>query len=239
LSAGSLEATQVRANVEWNAGVLQLKPLRAEVWDGRHRGELKVDLRRASPSYEWRGELQQVSMKDLGGAANFPWEGGTATLRGTGTAGGSTTSALLRSMNASVEIDWRDGLLNHPEWEPEAEPLTLRRFLGKAELRGGTFRIPAGALQLQQGKYEVSGVASRNGDLKFRLVRALNNSGSLPVGAVPTGAEAYRITGTLERPVVSVMARPQPEHLDSMATEIQDRADAGDKNSRIPLRPGR
>jgi hypothetical protein len=236
---GSLPVFRVRASVEWSSGILHLKQLRAEMWEGQHRGDLSIDLRRPLPSYNWRGELQQVSMTELGRAADLPWEGGRATVRGEGTASGSISSDLLRSMNVSLQIDWRNGLLKNLNLEEEGEPLTLKRFLGKVELRAGTLTIPSATLRLEQGGYEVGGAASRNGDLKFHLLRTLGGSGGIVSAATARGAAAYSITGTLERPVVDAIARPEEASLLSTGTEVQDRADARSKDPRIPLRSGR
>src|SRR5581483_6492894 len=61
----SVVASRVEAELEVNGSRMLFRKLRAELLDGRYKGDLRADLGAPEPSYQWHGQLEQVSMADV------------------------------------------------------------------------------------------------------------------------------------------------------------------------------
>ncbi len=211
LQVNSAVARGLRADVQWNRGILQLKHLQAQVWDGEQGGELTADFRGAAPAYEWNGELQQVALEDLSGSEGEDYlqpvsrAQGKATLTGTLKASGSTAAQLRASASGVLQVNWHKGVLQGLALDGRGGPLRFRALHGTVEFHGGEMKISEGWLQAPDGLYRVSGTAALARDLKIRLARVAESPQNLdvrPKTAPARTAEGYWITGPLDAPIV-------------------------------------
>jgi len=194
---GGLTANHVSGSVRLQRGIVSIGNLRAEVLGGTHMGELRADFSGAQPVYSARGALDKVSIALLAALTHDGWGNGRAGGSYQVTASGWDAAALRDSAAGDIAFNWRDGALTHLSLTGGAAPLRLRQFQGKATLAGGLLTLSACKMDTPGGIYTVSGTASLDRQLELRLVRAK--------------AQAYDVSGTLEKPRVKIGKLPPTE----------------------------
>jgi hypothetical protein len=171
-----------------------LSDINADLLGGRYTGQIESDFTSETPTYRSSGNLQKLAMPNVAAIMKDEWASGTASLSYRGTAQGWNADELLSSASGTAQFDWREGTLPHIEIDGDGRPLRIKAFAGKFELREGVVTIAQSKLQAPNSIYLVSGTASLGRRLELRLTRE--------------GAPSYSITGTLERPSVSLIRSP-------------------------------
>jgi AsmA family len=190
-----LAASHVSANVELEDGKLQLSLLQGGVLGGWHVGEWRADFTGKVPEYSGSGTLQQVALGQIAQAMHDPWITGVGNTSYHARMSGLTTSELISSANASLQVEALDGTLPHLALVSGAGPLHLRRFAGRLFFRDRKLEIAEGKLETPENVYQVSGTASLARSLNVKLTRV--------------GARGFDITGTLTQPRVAEAALPE------------------------------
>jgi hypothetical protein len=198
LQVQSLEATGVSARVVLEAGKLQITGLTADFLGGRHRGEWQADFSGQTAVCKGSGTVTGALLTDVADAMKDGWIAGTANM--SYDVKGSCPAEFWTSAEGTLQFDMRDGTLPHVLLVGVAEPLKVTRFMGKAQLRAGAIETIDARLDSPGGQFEVSGTASLNGELDFKLV-------STPSGAA--AAAGYAVTGTVAEP--RVIRTPNPD----------------------------
>jgi AsmA family/AsmA-like C-terminal region len=229
LKVNSVAAHRLRANVEWSRGILQLKDLHADLWEGQQVGTLRADFRGTAPAYEWTGELQQVALEDLsridrqGSSQPVTWAEGKATLTGSVKASGSNASQLRASASGAFHVNWRKGLLHGLALDGEGGPLRLRSLNGTVEFQAGELKVTETLLQVPEASYAVSGTATLAEGLKIRLTRIGEHetAESRPDARPVRSGGDYWITGQLEDPTVQEISAETASPLASSNPEVR------------------
>lgn len=191
----SVAATAVSADVRLEHGILTLSNLRGDVLGGKHAGELRADFTGAEPVYAVQGTLDHFSVAVLAGIMRDNWAAGRARAHYRGTASGWSADDLRASAGGSLSFAWYDGTLTHVALDGRDAPLQFRRFEGRLSLREGVFTIAPSKMETAGGIYVVSGTASLERELDFRLTR--------------DGGRSYSLTGTLAKPRVVATSAPE------------------------------
>jgi uncharacterized protein involved in outer membrane biogenesis len=197
LQLQSLEATGVSARVVLEAGKLQISGLTADFLGGRHRGEWQADFSAQRAVCKGSGTVTGASLTDVADAMKDGWIAGTANM--SYDVKGSCPAEFWTSAEGTLQFDMRDGTLPHVLLAGGGEPLKVTRFMGKAQVRGGTIETTDAQLDAPDGTFRVSGTSSLNGEIDFKLA-------STPNGVAATG---YTITGTVAEP--RVIRTPTPD----------------------------
>ncbi len=197
LQLRSLVARNVTAHLNWENGVLQISDLEADLLGGKHAGSLRADFTGNEPAYTLSGSLTRVSLDQLSALMHDAWASGHADATYRATAAGWDAARLLASATGSLSFDWRDGSLPHLVLGAGAPALRLRRFAGKITLQDRTLTLSKARLDSAGVTYQVAGTTSFARELKLVLAG--------------DGKHAFAISGTLERPRVAPMLRPQTE----------------------------
>ncbi|HVZ18848.1 MAG TPA: AsmA-like C-terminal region-containing protein, partial [Terriglobales bacterium] len=169
-----------------------LTDITADLLGGKFQGEVHSDLT-GDPAYTSRGTIQKFAMTNLAGAMKDDWASGTATLNYRGQTKGWNSDDLLSSATGEADFEWHDGALTHIAID-NGKPLRFKAFAGKLDLRNGVLTVAESKMHAPGSIYLMSGTASLGRRLELKLAR--------------DGVPAYSVTGTLERPTVSVVRSP-------------------------------
>jgi hypothetical protein len=194
---GSAVANNVSAAVEFDAGKLRVRDLRADILAGRHNGTWTADFTVAPPTYSGTGSITRVSMAQLGTLMHDSWAAGAVDAQYSLAMRGLNRASLRDSANGSADFTWSDGSLRHVVLDGRGAPLAFSNFIGKVALENGMFTLADCKLQSGGANYTVKGAASYDRSLALRLERA--------------GGRSYVISGPLDKPRVQTLAAPSAE----------------------------
>jgi uncharacterized protein involved in outer membrane biogenesis len=193
LGAQSFGATRVSAKVILDGGKLDISELNADFLGGSHRGQWQADFSAKPAVCKGSGSLKEISLARLADATK---DGGIAGIANTSyEVTGTCTTEFWKSAEGTLQFVMKDGTLPHVALGEDTEPLKITRFAGLAKLHAGTVEVKDSGLESAGGKFQVSGNATLQGELDFRLTRN-------PGGAAP----GFAISGTLTEPRVAQVA---------------------------------
>lgn len=207
-------ATHLSANVTLNRGKIDIASLDGNFLGSQHHGAWHADYNLQPAACEGSGSFAEMSLARLNGAASDTASGmasvttadakldiASDTTKVPGIAGianatyqvkGTCGTDFWHSAEGILEFDIRDGSLAHISLAEDEGPLKIATLSGQARLRDGKIELKDARLDSSAGKFHVSGTASLQRELDFKLSR-------LPSGAATSG---YTITGTLAEPRV-------------------------------------
>ncbi|HHH36774.1 MAG TPA: AsmA family protein [Gammaproteobacteria bacterium] len=112
LKVSGLNVHTVEASISAHDGLIHVKPLRARLYEGRYQGDMTLDVRRKIPVFQLREKLEGIQtgplLKDyLGNDLLVSRAYVEASLKGRG----ATHEALLRGMQGTISLDFRDGAI--------------------------------------------------------------------------------------------------------------------------------
>jgi hypothetical protein len=194
---GTVVANNVSANVEFDAGKLRVRDLRADILGGRHNGSWTADFTVGPPTYSGTGGVSRLSMAEVAGLMHDNWAVGTVDAQYSLAMRGLNPVSLRDSASGSADFTWNDGSLRHVVLEGRGVPLAFSNFSGKVALANGTFSLSDCKLQSGGANYTVKGTASYDRSLAVRLERA--------------GGHSYVISGSLDKPRVETVTAPSAE----------------------------
>ncbi|MGA1987645.1 MAG: AsmA-like C-terminal region-containing protein [Candidatus Sulfotelmatobacter sp.] len=193
LGAQSFGATRVSAKVILDGGKLDISELNADFLGGSHRGRWQADFSVKPAVCTGSGSLKEISLARLADATKDEGIAGIANTSYEVT--GTCATEFWKSAEGTLQFVMKDGTLPHVALGDDAEPLKITRFAGLAKLHAGTVEVKDSGLESAGGKFQVSGNATLQGELDFRLTRN-------PGGAAP----GFAISGTLAEPRVAQVA---------------------------------
>ncbi|HEY5175849.1 MAG TPA: AsmA family protein [Terriglobales bacterium] len=194
---GTAVANNVTATVEFDAGKLRVRELRAGILGGRHNGMWTADFTVAPPTYSGTGSMTRVSMAQLGTLMHDNWAAGTVDAQYSLAMHGLSPASLRNSVTGSADFTWNDGALRHVVLDGRGAALAFSNFVGKVAMAKGTFTLVDCKLQSGGANYAVKGTASYDRSLAVRLERA--------------GGRSYVISGPLDKPRVETVTAPSAE----------------------------
>jgi AsmA-like C-terminal region/AsmA family len=204
LQVQSQKATGVSARVSLDSGKLRISDLTADFLGGQHRGDWQADFSVKPSVCKGSGTVTGASLADVADAMKDGWIAGIANA--SYDVNGPCPAEFWTSAEGTLQFDLTDGTLPHVFLADDAEPLKLTDFAGQARLHAGKIEMKDAKLDSPDGKFQLSGTATLNGELDLKLARTPN-----------AAAAGYTITGTLEAPRVNLsssaetQARLKPE----------------------------
>jgi hypothetical protein len=202
-----IEATHVSSTVNLEDGRLRLSGLNADLLEGKHRGEWKLDFAKAPAVCAGTGNLMAVSLSAMASAMNDGWIAGTAN------AGyevkGTCATDFWQVADGKLRIEVADGTFPHVMVGDGTEPLQASELNGEARLHGGKLEIADMQLTAPEGTYQLTGTASLNRQLDLKLTR-------LAGGPINAG---YSIGGSLESPRVAPLSGAEQAGMKSLPTK--------------------
>lgn len=193
LSIGSLEiykltGTDFLATADLEAGDLKLSNVRGKLLGGRHAGNLNVNFTSATPIFHASGTFDRIALEKLADLMDDAWIEGSANATYEFSGSGKSVAGILSSSSAELYVNGRDCLLPHITLDGD-DPLRMQYFSSDLLFSNGRFQIKQGVFATADGKYELTGTASLNRNINFKLGR---NDGP-----------AFDIHGSLAQPQIS------------------------------------
>jgi hypothetical protein len=190
---GEIVAGRTTAAFSYGDRVLQVRNMRSTVWGGNYIGELTADFSGKGPQYSSTGSIEKASLSQFQESLGT----GALSLNYRATLTGWTRPELMASLLSHGDFTVRDGVLSHISIGDNAKPLHMRRFSGSFRFADGKCTVDDGKLQSGPGIYDVSGTASADKSIDFRLVRDRDH--------------VLNVTGNMDSPKVSGTSAPQTE----------------------------
>ena len=189
LLLGQLTMSKVKAEFTLNSGHLALTKTSAELLGGSQTGQWQVDFTGEMPTYSGTGTVANVAASQLAGIIHAVI--GTGTVTGTYQIQmtGWTSRELWDSASAASDFDWHNGLWRNVQLG--RMPLQFSDFVGHIALQDGGFLIASSKMRSGGGTYAL------NGSIK---------GGNLALQAERDNRLAYRLRGTLQKPLVELPA---------------------------------
>ncbi len=198
-------ASKVSANVSLDAGKLEATSVEADLLGGKHRGNWLADFGVKPAACSGSGSLTAISLGNISRLMKDEWVEGSAGA--SYEIQGPCAADFWQSSEGTLQVDVADGSLPHVLLRDSAKTLKIRKFTAEAQLHAGTIEVSEGELESPEGTYEVSGTATLNREIDFKMAR-------VPAGS---GVSSYTITGTLADPRVThinsteqARLKPQP-----------------------------
>ena len=195
-------ASKLSADISLKAGKLELSSVNAALLGGTHRGKWHADFSVEPPLCSGSGNLTGMSLANASRLMKDHWVEGTAAA--SYDVRGSCTLDSWKSLEGTLQVKVTDGSFPHMLFQDSDEILKIRKFTALAQLHGGTLEISDGKLDSPEGNYEVSGIATFEREIDFKMT---------PVPAGPGGG--YTVTGTLAQPRVRAVSGTEQARLKS------------------------
>lgn len=203
LIVAGITATEVDVNLHASDGLLSVNPLQLQLYEGKLLGQSSLDVRKATPVYAAKNELQGIEISGLMAALA---EDGKAVIRGKSdlrfdiSTRGKSVSALKNALSGSASFAASNGALVNEKLarnvervvaflkgrEPKAsgEELVFDSFTGSAKIVNGVatnddldLKTP---LIYGRGQGEV-GIATENMNYELRISLAEDSSRAIPI----------------------------------------------------------
>jgi len=166
-------------------GRLGLNDVRADLLGGSQTGQWMADFTGQEPVYSGGGTVANLSVAQLAGLLRTPLGSGTVSANYQVTLKGWGAGDLWSSAAGMADFNWRNGSWRNVQLG--RAPAQFSSFSGRLALAEGKFEINPGKMQTPSGAFVVNGSIS-NGLLALQLDRGADH--------------AYRLRGTLQKPVV-------------------------------------
>ena len=193
LKAANLNLTDVAMSIKAKDGVIRLKPIGAELYNGSYRGNISVDARGESPRLvvdeNLTGVLAGPLLKDLQGNDRIT---GTANVKAALKTRGTAPEEVKKSLNGSAQFAFTDGAING---------VNIARMIREAYARIKGIQLPAAEAEQKtdfselRGSLQIKNGTATNNDftVKTPLLR-INGKGTADLLAETVD---YRVSATV------------------------------------------
>jgi len=195
-----IEATHMSSSVSLEDGKLRLSGLNADLFEGMHHGDWKVDFAKAPAVCTGTGNLAGVSLAAIASAMNDGWVSGTANA--SYEVKGPCPAEFWQAGIGKLHVEVQDGVFPHVLIAAGTQALRASLIKGEAQLHGGEIEITNTQFISPEVTYQLSGTASLKHEVDLRLTRISSDP-----------AVGYTIGGTLEAPRVAPLSRTEQARL--------------------------
>jgi uncharacterized protein involved in outer membrane biogenesis len=192
-------ANGVSADVDLDAGKLRLSNLDGDLFGGKHRGKWQADFGVSPWTCKGSGTVSGVSLNKVATQMGDDWISGIASA--SYSVSGPCTPEFWQSADGTLQVDLRNGAWPHVLLDTDSE-LQITRLTGEARLSGGKIVLDSAQLESPNGKYAISGTATLERDLDFKMTRTRAEPRS-----------GYEITGTIAKPRVWQLSNTEQARL--------------------------
>ncbi|HKJ87966.1 MAG TPA: AsmA-like C-terminal region-containing protein, partial [Gammaproteobacteria bacterium] len=220
LRSGGMRLSRLQASLAGDRGHLRIHPLRARLYDGTYRGDLRLDASGKTPRFSAREAVRGLHLaplaRDLTGRVGLT---GTARLDLTYRGAGHSPRGILASLEGSGRYRLRDGEIlgwNPATWIPGVPSTGGRK--GRTPLHS-----VRGSLKIHQGRARSDDLEARSdlfrakgrgfvdlvGErMDYRLRLALRKDAEGVPGFLKGVALPIRVHGPLDNPDVNIRLGP-------------------------------
>jgi AsmA family len=195
----AVSATHVSADITLDAGRLRVSGLQADLLGGKHRGSWQADFTSKPALCGGSGEFSELSLTRLAALMQDAWMTGTANA--IYEIKGPCSAEFWPSAEGKLEVDMRNGTFPHISLGGDPEPFQVMRLRGQARWSAGEVEIGDAVVDSQSGTYQLTGTAT--------FERAV----TLKMTGLSGTTSGYAISGTLDAPLVTPLARTEQARL--------------------------
>ena len=184
LSVGNFRAHNVSAQLELASGRILVKHWTADIFGGKHSGDIAFDFSSKRPAISGTGSLKHVRMEDIYGELEEPPTLGNVDVDYRLTMTGRTLDELASSTSGSGAFTWHNGEIRtlHSDGE-STPPLSFTAWTGHFTVEKRRIALQNTRMSSISGVREVSGQVSFNREWNLKFVRT-NGSGFIASGTV-------------------------------------------------------
>lgn len=199
LQLGNTACSDFSGDMVLNQGRLNLSDLHGEILGGEISGDWDADFSSKPPVYRGTGKLEDISLSDISELMDNQWIDGTSTASYQLSAKGWTFGELLDSAELNADFSMTKGSFPRVVLT-KSGILQVERFSGSAQLHQSTLVLQDAKLDSKDALYTVTGTASLDGTLNFKL------SGTGTAGFVVSGD--IRDTRVSANPTTAASLKP-------------------------------
>jgi hypothetical protein len=194
LVVGNTVCSHFTSEVTLDSGQLTLSRVSGEILGGTAAGKFKANFRSDPATFSGTGLVQAISLGKVAELMHDGWISGEGMATFQFDANGMHLPDIIRSADLQADFGIANSQFPHVVLASRAEPLHAHDFSGRLLLHGGNFSLDDAKLTTSSGVYSVSGTASLDGNLNFKMVSE--------------GKPGFTVTGTLLKTRVSPIPAP-------------------------------
>jgi len=184
LSVRNFRAHNVSAQLELASGKILVKHWTAELFGGKHSGEMAFDFSGQRPAISGTGSLKRFRMEDIYGELEDPPALGNVDMDYRLTMVGQTFDELAASTSGSGAFTWHNGEIRTLHSDGASTPtLSFSAWTGHFTVENRRIALQNTRMSSTSGVRDVSGQVSFNREWNLKFVRA-NGSGFIASGTV-------------------------------------------------------
>jgi len=184
LNVRNFHAQNVSAQLELAPGKILVRHWTAELFGGKHSGDMAFDFSSQRPTISGTGSLKRIRMEDIDGELEVPLASGNVDVDYKLTMNGRTVDELVSSTNGSGAFSWHNGEIRSLHSDSEAaSPLNFAAWSGHFTVEKRRIALQNTRMTSTSGVREVSGQVSFNREWNLKFLRA-NGSGFIASGTI-------------------------------------------------------
>lgn len=170
----SVALDRFSAFVHYGEGKLDVTNIAADLFAGKHLGELHANYAAEEPQYDVAGTVSNASLESLGQSLwsnawhGSPAHGGTINAKYQLHLSGWDAAALFKSATGSADLLWKNGAFTGHADNGAARTLTVPEFSNRVAWKDGSLQIPPATLKTAVGTFEIAGTFGRSYDLRMQ-----------------------------------------------------------------------
>ena len=202
LELRNLSATKIAAFVTLDEGRVEVSSLNADILGGKHHGKWLLDFSAKPGTCSGSGDLSDVSLRNVSEIMKDSWIEGLATA--SYELKGPCSATFWQAAEGKLDqVNITNGSFPRIFLGDRTSALRIQRFNGQVRVHDGTVEVTEGQLNTPEAKYELSGTASFDRAIDFKIAR----------DGAASAAAAYTVTGTLAQPRVTQVSGAEQAHL--------------------------
>ena len=184
LSVRNFRAHNLSAQLKLSSGKILVKHWTAELFGGKHAGEMAFDFSGERPTISGTGSLKRFRMEDIYGGLEDPPALGNVDVDYRLTMAGRTFDELASSTSGSGAFTWHNGEIRTLHSDGESMPaFSFTAWTGHFTIEKRRIALQSTRMNSTSGVREVSGQVSFNREWNLKFVRT-NGSGFIASGTV-------------------------------------------------------
>jgi hypothetical protein len=171
----SVALDRFSAFVHYGEGKLDVTNIAADLFAGKHLGELHANYLAEEPRYDLAGTISNASLETLGLSLwsnawhGSPARGGTIDAKYQLHLSGWDAAAFFKSAAGSADLLWKNGAFTGHADNGAARTLAVNEFVDRVTWKDGSLQIPSAILKTTtSGPFEISGTFGRSYDLRVQ-----------------------------------------------------------------------
>ena len=170
----SVALDRFSAFVHYGEGKLDVTNIAADLFAGKHLGELHVNYAAEEPRYDLAGTVSNASLENLGLSLwsnawhGGPAHGGTVDAKYQLHLSGWDAAALFKSAAGSADLLWKNGAFTGHADNGAARTLAVSDFSDRVTWKDSALQVPPATLKTASGAFEIAGTFGRSYDIRVQ-----------------------------------------------------------------------